>query len=224
MCYINIGLTVNKQESNMTLFNFKKQRGAIGGIPEQVIAIAVGVLLVSGMVALGSKAFSGSTVNQELANFNQMITGTRDLFSGAGNYGADNANLTRPLFEAGVIPASYLPTVAPTPGATTPIALVNRFGGALGVIAETNTTTGSYMVLDYNGINKQQCILFTTKLPPEGIAAITIAASGTAITTVGAPVTASATPSFIGNDLPLSPVEANAACAKPVNKITFWVK
>jgi hypothetical protein len=161
------------------------QRGAIGGIPEQVIAIAVGVLVVSGMIALGSKAFEGSNTSAAMADMNQIINKTRDLYSGVRGFGPQNRA------NAQLLPVLVDASVFPTKLVVTRNDVRHQWDNAIQV-AINNT----YFDLTYQNLPQSVCIDLMTKTPSENIVQVT--GSGGPITT-----------------FPIDAVTAQANCADP---------
>jgi len=54
--------------------NLNKERGAVGGIPEQVIAMAVDVVVVAGMIVLGSQLFDNVKIKRNAADLSMLAT------------------------------------------------------------------------------------------------------------------------------------------------------
>ncbi len=79
----------------------KRQRGAIGGIPEQVLAIGVGTILVAGMVGLGNRAFTSSEAAQDVQTVLELAQQTRKLFSAMPTI-ANPANMSTRIIQADI--------------------------------------------------------------------------------------------------------------------------
>ncbi len=84
----------------------KRQRGAIGGIPEQVLAIGVGTILVAGMVSLGNRAFVGSRISQDVTTIQVLANQTRKLFEGMPEF-PHVTNMSSTLINAGIQPDGW---------------------------------------------------------------------------------------------------------------------
>ncbi|OFW84167.1 MAG: hypothetical protein A2018_06590 [Alphaproteobacteria bacterium GWF2_58_20] len=198
----NISTNNFNKETTMTSFMKKllgttgtRERGAIGGIPEQVIAIAVGVIVVSGMVALGSRAFTSSKVNTEIANLNSITNGARSLYSGMVNY---NGITQAQLISASAIPQSMV-------SGTT---IRNAWGGTIAIAADD--INAGYTVTS-NMYPKEVCIDLITKTPASGYYRVTV--QGTVLAdTLDASTT---------NDFPISPARAVTACNAGNNQNTI---
>ncbi len=142
------------------------QKGAIGGIPEQVIAIAVGVLMVSGMIALGSRAFTSGKINTALANMNSIATGVRSIHSNVNTYGT--ADLDQLLQNAEIIPASMWAIPGTANGN-----LLSVWGADVTVTGVTGTFTVSY-----DNIPQAECIELMTRTPSEGVVDVSATTGG----------------------------------------------
>lgn len=194
--------------SNMTKRLFKPmqddQRGAIGGIPEQVIAIAVGVLLVAGMIALGSKAFSASKANQELANLNQVMNGVRSIYAARNNFvGLDGAT----VINSGVAPNQMIDQANAG-------ALLNVWGRPVTVQDGDSGIgiPGTFEIIT-TGIPGDGCVSLLTKTPAEGVEQVVVAGG--------------AGDTWDADELPVDPAEATTACdpgAQGQNDITWVIR
>ncbi|MFZ4762518.1 MAG: type 4 pilus major pilin [Alphaproteobacteria bacterium] len=60
--------------------------GALGGLTEQLIVLAVAGLVVAGVIALAAGLFSSSRSKKETTNLNALVTGIKDLYAGNSTY------------------------------------------------------------------------------------------------------------------------------------------
>ncbi len=131
------------------------QRGAIGGIPEQVIVGAVATVVVVAALAAGMNLFNSSKVEKETMFLNNIINGTRGLYSGQNGFGTGSLNAV--LMASGVIPDAMIVSNSP----------VNSWGGAVTVTGATANFT-----VTYAAVPMEPCMQMVVKTPADGFRSV----------------------------------------------------
>ncbi len=150
------------------------QRGALGGIPETVIALALGVMFVAAVVMLGNRAFESGEVSKAQANLNMIAVGTRTLYATRNTYGA--GNLDQLLQFSGAVPRSMWSDQAAADG------------NILNVWAQdvTVTAAANRFHIVYQGVPRHSCIELLARTPSDEVETVE--------TTTGGPLVPVVTP------------------------------
>ena len=134
--------------------NNKNIKGAIGGIPEQVIAMAVAILAVAGMIVLGYQAFQTAKITSAVSEFSRLSEGIKNLYMGQWNY-ADIDN--QKLIKADVVPDTMI-------NGTT---IMSPWGKEVIITAAPNASgvaDNSAVKISYTGLTSRICTDFASEL------------------------------------------------------------
>ncbi len=115
----------------------RRQRGALGGVPDQVIAIAVGTLMVSGAITLGYRTIVGTGITQEATTIEATANTFRNFYRGMANYGTGNR--TGNMSLAGLVPNGWSISGADW---------LNRYGLTVRIMGQTDDFRIDYNVND----------------------------------------------------------------------------
>jgi prepilin-type N-terminal cleavage/methylation domain-containing protein len=129
-------------------YNFQRRQKGMTLI-ELVVAIVVGLIIISFAVAGISGVMSKSDVSGEAQGLAGLIANTKSARAN-GTYGASGTNLVPTLIAMRAIPASV---------AVNGTTLTNQWGGAIGVLS-----TGAGYSVSTAAIPPEACIELATKL------------------------------------------------------------
>ena len=86
----------------------RSQKGAIGGVPEQVIAMAIGVLILVGTIAMGTRAMENYRAQQDINDMSSIIRRTKELYQALPPGTLSSSYITDKLIAQGIIPGSMV--------------------------------------------------------------------------------------------------------------------
>ena len=185
------------------------QKGAIGGIPESVIAIAVGILLVAGAIALGNKAWDGAKVKREELNAQQLITNLRSL--NADRPGGSFFGTTSYVTNLRARGTAGIPNGM---DAGNNIALRSQWNSQVFVLS----TQPDLAAVSYNDVRRADCIKLITAVPNEILGTDgCLQVGATAADATGALSNCTGTPVAV----PVTPPNAVTACNRDQNQVSF---
>lgn len=183
---------------NTNKFSKKLRKGIT--LIEAAMVLAVGAIIIGGVIALLNGAFSGNKLNRATGQVVIAITNAKQLYAGASNYsGLANASMhsSMPRDMQGTSPA-----------------LVNAFGGALNFTTGATTSQGQATFVD---VPQDVCVKFATGDFGRDVVDVGVAGQ-TAITTA-------ATVTFPGGSVMTNSrpdaAKANTNCANEYNTVVF---
>jgi len=124
------------------------RRARQGGwaVASTMIAIVIGLIMLSGIFALVNQALSGANINEEKQNLSAIRMELSNLYAGQQNYsGLDNDT----ALNAGVFPANMVDAGN----------VINAWNGDVTVAESADTTEFD---ITYDGVPQEECIELAT--------------------------------------------------------------